>query len=122
MPGKKILIVDDEEDVLRVVGRRLEDAGFSVVKSTSGRDAITLAKKEQPSLIILDIIMPEIDGAEVANILKADPSTKNIPILFLTCLLTKDEEKSGNMIAGSYFIAKPYNPEELLREVKRHVA
>jgi len=121
MMQKKVLIVDDEEDVLRVVGRRLSDAGYAVIQASNGKEAILLAKKQQPNLIILDIIMPEMDGGEAAQILKSDPLTKNIPILFLTCLLTKEEEKTEKIIAGSYFIAKPYNPEELMREVKRQL-
>jgi len=121
MAKGKVLIVDDEEDVLKVLGRRLTDNGLEVVKATNGRDALILAKNEKPDLVILDIIMPGMDGAEVANTLKNDPLTKNIPILFLTCLITKGEEKSGNVISGSYFIAKPYNPSELLKEVRKHL-
>lgn len=121
MENKKILIVDDEEDVLNVLERRLSVAGYSVFRTTNGKDAIITAKEKQPDLIILDIIMPGMDGADVANVLKNDPLTKNIPILFLTCLITPDEERTGNLISGSYFIAKPYNPEELLREIRKHL-
>ena len=118
---KKILIVDDEKDVLEVLERRLSDAGHLVLKAENGKDAIVMAKNQHPDLIMLDIIMPNIDGAEAADILQSDPETKDIPIIFLTCLLTKEEEKGRRTISGRYFIAKPYNPEELLEVVEKHI-
>jgi two-component system sensor histidine kinase/response regulator len=116
---KKILIVDDEVDMLRILRRTLSIAGYSVIKTTNGKDAIIRAKKEHPNLIILDIAMPDMGGGETANILKNDPSTKDIPIIFLTCLLTKDEEEKD--IGSSYFVAKPYDPDKLLKEVSKHL-
>lgn len=117
---KKILIVDDQKDVLKVLDKRLSGAGYSVIKAESGKDALLLAKAEHPDLIILDIIMPEMDGAETANILKNDPQTKDIPVIFLTCLFTeKEEQKEDHVVGGKYFIAKPYNPNEMLEIVGR---
>ena len=117
---KKILIVDDQKDVLKVLDKRLSGAGYSVIKAESGKDALLLAKAERPDLIILDIIMPEMDGAETAAVLKRDPQTKDIPVIFLTCLFTeKEEQKEGHVVGGKYFIAKPYNPNEMLEIVDR---
>ncbi len=82
---KKVLIVDDEPDVLEVLGRRLTQAGYQVIKAQNGEDGILKAKKELPNLIILDIIMPDMDGGSVANKLKEDKTTKDIPIIFLFC-------------------------------------
>jgi len=71
-------------------------------------------------LIVLDIIMPGMDGAETAAALKGDPQTKDIPVVFLTCLFTeKEEKKEGHVVGGKYFIAKPYNPDEMLEIVAR---
>lgn len=120
--GKKILIVDDEEDALTVLENRLSTSGYSVIKADNGQEAIRLAKDEQPDLVLLDIAMPGMDGAEVAEILKKDPDTKNIPVVFLTCLFTKDEEaRQGHGSSSNFFIAKPYNPEELLGEIEKRL-
>ena len=122
MRRKKILIVDDEKDVLDVLEKRLSHAGYEVIKAENGKDALAMAKSQRPDLILLDIVMPEIDGAQTADILKSDPATKDIPIVFLTCLVTKEEEQSSdNVIAGRHFIAKPYNPKELLEVVQKHI-
>ena len=117
---KKILIVDDQKDVLKVLDKRLSGAGYSVIKAENGKDALLLAKAEHPDLIILDIIMPEMDGAETAAVLKNDAQTKDIPVIFLTCLFTeKEEQKEDHVVGGKYFIAKPYNPNEMLEIVDR---
>ena len=122
MHKKKILIVDDEKDILAVLEKRLSGAGYDVVKASSGKEAIILARKEQPDLIVLDIVMPEIDGPMVAETLKQDVNTKNIPIIFLTCLLTKKEEsRLGHKIDGHFFLAKPFDPEEILAEIKKRL-
>lgn len=117
---KKLLIVDDEENILNMLQRKLSSAGYSVIKATNGKDAISLSKNEHPDLIILDIIMPGLSGDETANIIKNDPATRDIPIIFLTTLITKDEEEK---VAGnSYFIAKPFDLDRLLKEIRIHIA
>lgn len=117
MAGKIILVVDDEEDVLNVLEKRLSGAGYSVIKANNGNDAIAVARRERPDLILLDILMPKMDGGEVAAVLRADPLTKDIPVVFLTCLLRKGEEKYLGEVGGKYFIGKPYDPDELLKEI-----
>ena len=122
MGKKKILIVDDDKDVLSVLEKRLTVEKYSVITANNGQDAIILAKAQRPDLIILDIIMPGIDGAEVAGKLREDPETKNIPVIFLTCMLTPEEEKQKrHHVAGNIFIAKPYDIKELLSEIKKIV-
>ena len=122
MDKKKILVVDDERDVLTVLERRLSKAGYDVVKAQNGTEALKLAKSEFPDLILLDILMPDINGADVAAVLKKDPLTQKIPIIFLTCLYTRaDETQQGHEVAGNFFIAKPFNPDELLTEIKKRL-
>jgi len=122
MGKKKILIVDDDKDVLSVLEKRLTVEKYSVITANNGQDAIILAKAQRPDLIILDIIMPGIDGAEVAGKLREDPETRNIPVIFLTCMLTPEEEKQKrHHVAGNIFIAKPYDIKELLSEIKKIV-
>jgi len=118
---KKILVVDDEPDILMLLGKSLTKAGYFVLKAQSAKEAIAIAKKELPNLILLDIVMPGIDGAKAAEILRNDPLTKDIPVIFLTCLFTKEEEKKGHAHAGRYFVAKPYDPDELLRIIAEKV-
>lgn len=119
---KKVLIVDDEEDVLQVLSKRLQDAGFQVIKARNGKEGIEKAKQELPNLILLDIIMPDIDGGEVAEILKQDVMTKDIPVIFLTCLYTKREEKAeGHAIGENFFVAKPYDFKEVLDIVRQQM-
>ena len=91
---KKILIVDNEEDFLQMLDKRLTTEGYSVVKATNGTEAIGLALLQHPDIIILDVLMPDMEGEEVAAKLKEYSPTKNIPMIYLTALFSKaDEEK-----------------------------
>lgn len=122
MSKNKILIVDNEEDMLDFLELRLAANGYVVVTANNGRDAIRLAKEEHPDLILLDVVMPGLDGSEVAGILREDRETANIPIIFLTCLYGKEEErKQGHDVRGNFFIAKPFDQNELLSEIKRQI-
>ena len=94
MDQKKILIVDDENDVLILLKKGLTVKGYFVITATNGEDAIVLARSKHPDLIILDVLMPGMDGPEVDAKLKEDPKTKDIPIMFLTGLYTKKEEST----------------------------
>jgi len=118
---KKILIVDDEKDILALLEKRLLNYGYDVVKAENGKDAIVIARAQHPGLIILDILMPGMDGAQTADVLKNDATTKDIPIIFLTCLVTKDEEKEEHIRGGKYYIAKPYNPDEILNVITQYL-
>ncbi len=120
MDTKKILIVDDEKEALFILEKELTARGYSVIAADNGSDALNLAKSEYPDLIILDIWMPEMDGAEVAAELKEDPKTKDIPVIFLTCLFQKkEEEEQGRVVAGRVLIAKPYSIEGLSAQIER---
>jgi CheY-like chemotaxis protein len=115
-----ILIVDDEEDALWMLGKRLTAEGYSVIAATNGTDAIALAKSQHPDIIILDIVMPGMDGDEAAAKLREHPLTRSIPVIFLTALLTKTEEHQRNHTISSSitFFAKPFDTEELLAQIK----
>ena len=122
MDKKKILIVDDEKDALFILEKELTARGYSVIAADNGKDALRVAISERPDLIILDLWMPEMDGAEVAERLKGDISTKDIPVIFLTCLLQKKEgEEQGRVVAGEVLIAKPYSIEGLSNQIERLV-
>jgi two-component system sensor histidine kinase/response regulator len=120
---KKILVVDDEEDALIPISNILRRANYQVFTATRGKQAVELALKQQPDLIILDIVLPDMGGSEVATILVGDPITTNIPIIFLTGILTKGEEESvGSKPDRRYVIAKPVTQEELLEAVRKSLS
>jgi CheY-like chemotaxis protein len=121
MSSKKILIVDDEDDLLKILDKRLTMAGYCVIKANNGEDAIEYAGRERPSLILLDVNMPDMDGGQVGEILKNAPNTKHIPILFLTGMVTHDEQrKTGHsLIGGNFVIAKPFKSEDLIRQIEK---
>jgi DNA-binding response OmpR family regulator len=114
-----ILIVDDEEDLLFMLEKRLKSEGYSVITTTNGTNAIALAQSQHPDLIILDIVMPGMDGGEVSAELKEHPLTRSIPVIFLTGLLSKEEEnQEKHMIRSNITFAKPFDTEELLAQIK----
>jgi DNA-binding response OmpR family regulator len=115
---KKILVVDDEKDVLLMLEKRLTAEGYSVITTTKSTNAIALAKSQHPDIIILDIVMPGMDGGEVAAKLREHPLTRSIPVIFLTALLSKTEEYQENRMIGSNItFAKPFDTEELLARI-----
>ena len=119
--GKKIiLIVDDDLISQNMLRTTLTGAGYSVLTASSGGEGIELAGKELPGLIILDIMMPGIDGTEAAEILRSNSRTKDIPIIFLSSLITKKEEKTADKKDIASSISKPYNRERLLNEVRKY--
>lgn len=114
-----ILVVDDDKVILRTLEKILIRAGYVVIPLSRGREAIKIAKDKTPDLIILDIMMPDMDGGDVAHALRNDSETKNIPILFLSSLVTKREKQSSSKRHGIYFMAKPFERDELLSKIKK---
>lgn len=121
MRPKKILIVDDDSINIEMLKNIFDNEEFHVLQASGGFEAVRIAKIDHPDLIILDIVMPDIDGGEVANILKNDPATQNIPIIFLSSLIRKEEEQSGSSQSGVYLMAKPFDRNTLLNKVKAHI-
>jgi CheY-like chemotaxis protein len=121
MHKKKVLIVDDERDALFILEKELTAKGYSVIAADNGSSALNLAKSEHPDLIILDIWMPGMDGPEVAAKLQENPRTKDIPVIFLTCLFQKSEEEEGRVVAGKVLIAKPYSIDALTTQIEKLV-
>jgi len=119
-----VLIVDDEEEILHLLEIELSSEGYRVIKARNGHEAVKKAKDFLPQVMVLDILMPDLDGGQVMRLLKSDPVTQNIPVLFLTAVLTKEEEKSIHIGVTadnrSYpAIAKPFDVKELLAEVDK---
>ena len=123
MGENKVLIVDDDVDLLILLKLELSAWGYSVFTATSGEAGLRFAKEKHPDVIVLDIMLPGLSGGEVAETLKTDPATKDIPVIFLTCLYSKGEEAAlGNLIHGNVIIAKPFESKELLEEIEKHLA
>lgn len=116
--GKKILIVDDEQDIREVLELRLEIAGYNVITATDGKSCLRKAKEEKPDLILLDVMMPGINGFEVCKLLKENDKTKHIPVVMLTVLAQEKDLSKGLEKGASCFISKPFNIVDLLVEVK----
>lgn len=116
----KILVIDDEEDICELSKKILEKTGnYEVVFSTTGKEGLDSAKQHKPDLILLDIMMPDMDGSKVAEYLSIDPATKEIPVAFLTALIKKEEaEADEGKIGSHFFIAKPISSQELIVQVK----
>jgi CheY-like chemotaxis protein len=121
MAKKEVLIVDDDMITQNMLKTTLSNAGYNYLVASSGREALEQAAGKLPGVIILDIMMPDMDGGEVAEILKKNPRTKEIPIIFLSSLISKQEEKTGAKKDIVSFLAKPYNREMLLNEVRRYL-
>ncbi|MDO8489535.1 MAG: response regulator [Candidatus Omnitrophota bacterium] len=117
---KKIMVIDDEDDILKLTKTRLEANGFKVVTLESGEGAIEFTESEKPDLILLDIVMPGKDGYAVCKELKANQSTCRIPIVIFTAQYPKEEDvmiKSAITCADDY-ILKPFEGQELLAKIK----
>jgi len=119
LPRKKVLLIDDEEDFCFFVKINLEKTGkYEVLTSSRGEAGLIMASKELPDLILLDIIMPDMNGGQVAGFLFDDPRTKDIPVLFITAIASRSEIQSQEgIIGGRMFIAKPVTTEELVIKI-----
>ena len=115
---KKILIADDEPDFIYVLSVRLEVNGYKVIAARDGEEALSKTKEEKPDLVILDLMMPKINGFEVCRMLKFDDAYKNIPIVVLSALdQQRDREKATANGADAYFI-KPFDLKLLLTKIE----
>lgn len=116
---KKILAVDDERHIVRLVEVNLQRAGYEVVTAFDGREALEKVKSEHPDLVVLDVMMPYMDGFEVLKNLKADPATAEIPVIMLTAKAQDADVFRGWQSGVDCYLTKPFNPMELLTFVKR---
>ena len=115
----KILVADDDPAILELVRINLEARGYQVLTVDNGADAIRIAIREKPDLLILDVLMPEVDGYEVMRVLKESPETAHIPIVVLTVYASDAGAMVSWMQGAESYLAKPFNPEELLMVVDR---
>ncbi len=118
----RVLLVDDEPDALEILGFKLREAGFTPIFAKDGRQALDSARSERPDLIVLDLMLPEVDGLEVCKILRRDPATASIPILMLTARAAEMDRVVGLEIGADDYVTKPFSPRELVLRVRKLLA
>ena len=118
MAKERILVVDDEEDILELVRFNLSKEGYAALVATTGEKAVEMARLELPDLIVLDLLLPGMDGLEVAKFLKNKPETQNIPIVMLTAKGEESDVVTGLELGADDYVTKPFSPKILLARIK----
>ncbi|MBF0119555.1 MAG: diguanylate cyclase [Desulfobacterales bacterium] len=116
-----ILIIDDNPKNLQVLGNIVKENGYKIAVAKNGKEAIDFTKKKKPDLILLDIMMPQMDGFETCNIIKADETTKNIPVIFITALSDSQSKVKAFELGGVDYIVKPFMREEVTARIRVHL-
>jgi DNA-binding response OmpR family regulator len=114
----RVLVVEDDPDIAELVTRYLEKAGYAATRVSSGRDALDAVRAKAPDLIVLDVMLPHVDGLEVCRLLRANEQTARIPIIMLTARAEESERIVGLEIGADDYIAKPFSPNELVARVR----
>jgi len=118
MDKKKILLVDDENDLVETLGYRLEANNYEVIKAFDGQEGLDKARKESPDLIILDLMLPKLDGYKVCRMLKFDDKYSKIPIILFTARAQESDKKTGEEVGADAYVTKPFEPVVLLAKIK----
>lgn len=119
---EKILLMENVPEQVEMLRARLEEEGYEVISAIDGKEGLKKASEEKPDLILLDLIMPKVDGIEVCSRLKEGADTRHIPII-ITTAIDSDETKENSLAAGAKdFVTKPYDLEELLTKIRRLLA
>jgi len=115
---EKIVVIEDEPDILEVIQYNLQREGYDVVSSMSGEDGLEKIEKGNPQLVVLDLMLPEIDGIELCRKLKSDPLTQSIPIIMVTAKGEESDIVLGLGVGADDYVTKPFSPKELVARVK----
>lgn len=119
IPKKILLIIDNEEDMVSMLSFRLKGRGFDIVIARDGEKGVELAKKNKPDIILLDLMMPRVDGFEASKRLKKDPDTMHIPIVVLSAVVNKNTKEYIEQLGAEGFIEKPFEPEDLIKKIEK---
>ena len=114
---KRILVVDDESDMVDIVKLNLELQGYHVLSAMDGQEGLRMVKEQQPDLILLDVMMPQMNGYQVCRLLKFDDQYKHIPIILLTARARTEDRKEAQAVGADSFITKPFSMSDLLTKV-----
>lgn len=115
---KKILVVDDEPLILRVATSRLKASGYEVITATDGEEAFEKASSEIPDLIVLDVMLPKMDGHKVCRLLKQEEKYRHIPILMFSARVQADDQEKGMAAGADAYMAKPFDPQKFLAKIQ----
>ena len=118
---KKILIVDDEKDIVETISFMLKAKGFDCICAYDGEAGLTLAKSERPDLIILDVMMPKINGYKICRLLKFDNNYKNIPIIMVTARSQNEDKIIGEETGADEYITKPFEFSDVLDKINKYL-
>jgi len=116
--AKKILVVDDEPQLVELLKIRLEANDYEVLVASDGQEGLKMARNKKPDLIILDLMLPKIDGFTVCRMLKFDEKYKNIPIIMFTARAQETDKKLGREVGADEYITKPFDPQVLLKKIE----
>ncbi len=122
MTKKKVLIVDDEPHIVELVRVCLEDTDYEIVEAYDGQEALDVAQREKPDLILLDIMLPKMDGYEVCRKLKSSDDTKDIPVVMLTAKGQEVDKVKGFQAGADSYMTKPFSPLRLLTELEEKLS
>lgn len=114
----KILVIEDNKSNMKLVTTLLEMEGYEVLQSENAEQGIVIAKKETPDLILMDILLPGLDGLTASGLLKQDEKTKDLPVIAMTSLAMKDDEEKIKKAEFAHYITKPFNYKEFLEIIK----
>ena len=117
----KILVVDDEPTIVRLMEFILARQGHEMIVAVNGEEALEKIKSQQPDLVLLDIMMPRIDGYEVAQRLRADPATASLPIIMLSAKAQDEDIRKGVEVGVDEYVTKPFTPDHLVQVVAKHL-
>ncbi len=115
--NKTVMVVDDNPDIVTIVKTILEGKGYGVQSAYSGQEVFNLLSEQKPDLIVLDIMMPQMDGLEVLTRLKGEPSTATIPVILLTAKVQYEDVLGGYKMGADYYITKPFTSTQLLNGI-----
>lgn len=114
----KILVVDDEEHIIKIIAYKLSAAGHSVISARDGQEGLEKARLEKPDLILLDVMMPRLDGFETLALIRRDPETSGIPVFILTVKGKEGDRLRGQELGADDYITKPFSPSKLLAQIE----
>ena len=114
----RILLVDDEPSIVKMVGKRLEVEGFEVLIAMDGQDGLDKARSQSPDLIVLDLMLPKLNGYEICTMLKQDARYQKIPVVLFTAKAQEKDEKLGMECGANGYVRKPFRAQELLEKIR----
>jgi len=115
---KRILLVDDHQTVFRLLEAIVRIKGYELIYAESAQQGIVMARQELPDLVLLDVMMPDIDGFKVCQYLKENPETKNIPVMFLTARGAEGDLETGRKVGADGFMTKPFQTKEVIKQIE----